>query len=714
MSLAPIPKPSSVGQGIMATIKTQSSYVNVRTGPDTNYADIGDIINNSTVTYYPASERDGWLWVEQSNLSGWVYKGVVSFQDAPTTTPNTTPSPYDGGIGMWHWKGSAIPENTIVEYIESMQRLAPNVKQIWVKVGDGNSWQGRFDSSQMAVNGPADVDRWVQTLERYGLEFHAWTVLKGVDIAGEASIMIETCKRPGVKSLIMDVEPYEHYWRAGREPIAPLMTNVRSNIPDGFHIGLGIDPRRAHYNSIYPDAWHPYVDSVHTMSYWKTFQRSVESVIDETYAVWGNYGKPLIPILQGNATLQEQQEAFSLITNRYNAKAVSWWRYGVINQWLAVNTPIVVNSGGNGDNGAGGSPDDDDGTIPSGTEQIIRPDSSDFRSGTYTGNNEFQTFSGAMGWDVKYTTTEQRTSKVWAEWKTELLVSGNYQIAVFVPSRHATTRKARYKIHGIRGTNTEVIVDLNQSIYNDEWVSLGIFDLVKGQPNAGKVFLNDVTGESGREIAFDAIRLKHVVEIDNGTTNPPDNNQPDPPEIVNGVYVADGYDSPVGTETERNGSQLWPSGWRDASPYARLYFVGTPREAYHTGADLNYGSPYADRGMPVYSPASGVVVYQANLSVWGNVTVIRHDPLRSPTGKVMWTRYGHMQNLRVNVGDRVKRGQQIGEIGDAGGRYVPHLHYDICPTDKVERSPGDWPGKSLSRIYQDYVDPLDFTRDNRP
>ena len=288
----------------------------------------------------------------------------------------------------------------------------------------------------------------------------------------------------------------------------------------------------------------------------------------------------------------------------------------------------------------------------------------------------------------KYTTTEVRTSKVWAEWKTELSISGNYQISVYVPSQHATTRKARYKIHGIRGTNTEVIVDLNQSIYNDEWVPLGIFDLVKGQPNAGKVFLNDVTTEGDKEIAFDAIRLRHLVEPPS-TTPPTTDPGTDIPDIINGVYVADGFDSPVGTAQERAGNQVWPSGWRDASPYARLYFVGTPREAYHTGADLNYGSPYADRGMPVYSPASGVVVYQANLSVWGNVTVIRHDPLKSPTGKVMWTRYGHMQNLQIKVGDRVKRGEMIGEIGDAGGRYVPHLHYDICPTDKVERSPGD-------------------------
>jgi murein DD-endopeptidase MepM/ murein hydrolase activator NlpD len=108
------------------------------------------------------------------------------------------------------------------------------------------------------------------------------------------------------------------------------------------------------------------------------------------------------------------------------------------------------------------------------------------------------------------------------------------------------------------------------------------------------------------------------------------------------------------------------------------------------------------------------VTFAARLSVWGNVIVVRHDPFKSPTGKVLYSRYGHVQNIMVNVGQRVKRGEQLAEIGDAFGTLVPHLHFDLSPTTKLETSPQDWPGKDYNRIIKDYIDPLIFVRNNRP
>lgn len=700
MSVTVVLKPTNAGERRLAIASTAAAFANVRSGPGTGYVTTGTIANNSQVLYYPATNTDGWLWVEQLQTAGWISTTVVNFTDiALPDRPNQGATPYDGEGGLWHWKGTAIPETTIDQLATNVKTNTPNVKGFWVKVGDGNAWQGNFDSGEMAVNNEQSVGFWVRKLEAHGLQFHAWIVLKGVDIDGEADIIIKTLQVPGVHSIILDVEPYEHYWEVGPEPIRPLMTKIRDAVGRDKHIGMAVDPRRQHYNSIYPAEWQPFVDSVHTMCYWSTFKRTVADVLEESYEVWGDYGKPIIPILQGDATVLEQQEAITLSVEKYGAKAISWWRYGRIGRWEAINTPIVV---------------DDDAGGPSsgyGEEVVIYPGGSGYRSGSYTGNQEFVEFTNVSGWKAYFTSTEPSSSKVWAEYKVDLPASGNYQISVYVPGRHATTKKARYKIHGIRGTNTEVIVDLNQSIYRNTWVPLGVFDLVKGQENAGKVFLNDVTGESGREIAFDAVRLRQIVSVPQQPEPPEDDEIPDK---IGGVYVSDGYDSPVGTAAQRASERLWPSGWRDASPFGVLYFVGTPREAYHTGADLNWGSPYQDRGLPTFACASGVVTFAANLRVWGNVIIIRHDPLRSPTGKVMYSRYGHVQDIMVRVGDRVKRGQQIAEIGDAAGTLVPHLHFDLSPTTKLASSPSDWPGKDASRIFRDYVDPLIFTRNNRP
>lgn len=708
-----VPKPSNAGVGQNAIANTKSAFVNVRTGPGTQYAIISDIRNNSLVVHYPPTLRDGWVWVEQRGFGGWVSTTVITFEVAVGNVPtNQTPTPYDGAVAIWHWKGSSIPEKSIEEFVANIKNRAPNVKQIWVKTSDGASWQGNFDAGggNMAVNGVADIDRWVNVLQQNGLEFHAWCVPQGKDIDREAAIISEVCKRPGVKSMILDVEPYTGFWQGGREAVRPFMLKIRQAVGGRFHIGFSMDPRPWHKDSIFPNEWFPFVQSLHPQTYWATFRISPEAALKQMHDTWGGFGRPIIPALQGDGLLVDQQEAHTLATQRYGFTGLSWWRYGVISQYGAVNTPVTITT----------SPSQPP-TNPSDNftdDVIVTPKGTGFRSGTYTGKPEFSEFDGTWGWQVLYKQTETNTSKVWAEWRANLPASGNYEISVFVPARHATTRRARYKIHGIRGTTTEVVVDINQAQNRNRWVTLGIFDLVKDAPNAGKVFLNDVTGEVGEDIAFDAMRFRRIVTAappasGGGTTTPPVTGGTRP-SIVNGVNVADGYDSPIGTEAQRKLSQIWPQGWLDASPFGVLYFVGTPSEAYHTGADLNWGKPYDDLGMPVYSCANGVVVFAARLSVWGNVIIIRHDPLYQPSGEVLYSRYGHVQNMKVKAGDRVRRGQLICEIGDAFGRYVPHLHFDLSPTTILETRPSDWPGKNQALLLKHYIDPKQFILRNRP
>ncbi|MGJ3241184.1 MAG: peptidoglycan DD-metalloendopeptidase family protein [Anaerolineae bacterium] len=706
-----VPKPATAGSGQTAIADTKLAFVNVRSGPGTNYRDIGDLRDNSLVVYYPNSKTsDNWYYIEYRGLSGWVAGSVVKFEPTIGGTIEQAPTPYDDKVAIWHWKGDAIAENTIEDFVRNIKQRAPNVDAIWVKTSDGSNWQGDFDRSQMGINGPDDIDRWVTVLQAHGLEFHAWCVPKGVDVDRETAIINAVCQRPGVKSMILDVEPYAGFWQGGKAGVRPFMLKIRRAIGGVFHIGMSVDPRPWHYASIFPDEWYPFVGSIHPQSYWATFRNTPAETLQQTYDTWAGYGRPIIPILQGDAPVVDQIAAQTLATQRHGATGVSWWRYGVISQYQAINTPIEIKDpGAPSDNTSDNFVD----------EVLIEPKSDGFRNGTY-GTKEFSEFQGTWNWPVLYTSTEPKTSEVWAQWKTDLPASGRYEIAVFVPARHATTTKARYKVHGIKGTTTEVVIDINQANNRNRWVSLGIFDLVKEQANAGRVFLNDVTGEVDKQIAFDAVRFRRIVRV---TTPPPDeggsggNTPPvtgDRPSEVGGVPVADGYDSPVGTAAERAGSRVWPSGWLDASPFGRLYFIGTPSEAYHTGADLNFGKPYEDKGMPTYACANGVLTFAGRLNVWGNVIIIRHDPLYTPNGQVLYSRYGHVQNMRVKVGDRVKRGQQLAEIGDGFGRFVPHLHFDLSPTTILDTRPTDWPGTNQAALLRNYIDPLAWIKKSRP
>ncbi len=609
------------------------------------------------------------------------------------------PTPYDNRVALWHWKGDSLGENSIDEIAQTLKRYAPAVSAIFVKTSDGSEWQGAYDQSQtMGINGPADVDKWVQGLAKYGMDFHAWAVPKGVDIPGESQKIIQVCNRPGVKSMILDVEPYQGFYKGGRETVRPLMTAIRAALPGSFHIGLSVDPRPQHYDAIFPDEWFPFVQSVHPQVYWATFQQTPETALAAAYNTWAKFGRPIFPVLQGDTDRPNMDRARRISISTYKAQGVSWWRLGVIGpvQWPAINVTI-----------SGTVPDttpDDGGTSGPGQfgkEVVVKPDARGYSNGTYDNtpvNNALKTFTNNAGWTTKYKATSSASSNVWARWDPELSDTGWYEVSTFVSDRHASTDNARFKLHNVRGQQGEVEIPIDQNRYYDLWVPLGVFYFNADDPAAGVVFLNDLTGENDKEIAFDAMRWRQILS-----------------PMPNAQFVADGFDAPIGVTAERRSAKVWPGQWLDATGYGVRYRLGTPQEAYHTGADLNLNAPYydADAHSPVYAAASGVVTFVGRIAGWGRVIVIRHDPLVT-TGQVVYGRYAHVEAPRVAVGKRVVRGEQIASVGNADGLYPYHLHFDISPTTILESQPGHWPKLNLNNLLTNYVDPRQFVARNRP
>lgn len=606
-------------------------------------------------------------------------------------------TPYDGKVGIWHWKGDSIAEDSIEALCRTIKKWAPAITQVWVKTSDGEYWQGKFDTDRnLAIDGLASVDKWVRILDSFGLEFHAWAVVKGQNIAEEADRIIEVCNRPGVRSMVLDVEPYSGFWTAGREPIRPFMTRIRRGIGGRFHLGMAVDPRPRRKASIFPDEWRPFVNSVHMQVYWDTFQRPYDEVLDEAFRTWGDYGLPLYPVMPGKAPRDEIKVAREYVIKRHKAAGMSWWRFGIIGpiEFPVINQPMEPVDGGT-------TPEPPPAKGRYGIEIVVTPDKPQYRDGAHGGGEVgtlLKKFKNTWGWTSKYKKTARESSQVWARWDPQLVASGWYEVSAFIPARHATTERARYKLHGVVGAASELVIPVRQADFYNVWVPLGVYQFDANNPTAGVVFLNDLTGEDDKEIAFDAIRWRQIVGIT-------------PTE----KYLADGYDSPVGTAAERRGDKLWPGNWFDATGFDRLYRVGTPNQAYHTGADLNMNEPYwdADAHSPVYAAASGVVVFADRLPGWGNVIVIRHDPLIS-TGQVLYGRYAHVEGVRVQVGDRVVRGQQICKVGNAEGLFTYHLHFDLSPTAVLETQPWHWPRMNRTELRANYVNPLDFILNHRP
>lgn len=85
----------------------------------------------------------------------------------------------------------------------------------------------------------------------------------------------------------------------------------------------------------------------------------------------------------------------------------------------------------------------------------------------------------------------------------------------------------------------------------------------------------------------------------------------------------------------------------------------------HEGTDMA-----GDYGTPIYATGDGVVTHAGWDNGYGRLVKIQHD-------FGIETRYAHMSALNVNVGQKVSRGDRIGDMGNSGRSTGTHLHYEV-------------------------------------
>ena len=91
----------------------------------------------------------------------------------------------------------------------------------------------------------------------------------------------------------------------------------------------------------------------------------------------------------------------------------------------------------------------------------------------------------------------------------------------------------------------------------------------------------------------------------------------------------------------------------------------TERKEFHSGLDISNKS-----GTKIIATANGRVSYAARKMYIGNMVQIDHGH-----GRI--TKYGHLKKLLVKQGQRVKRGDVIGLLGNTGRSTGPHVHYEV-------------------------------------
>jgi len=153
---------------------------------------------------------------------------------------------------------------------------------------------------------------------------------------------------------------------------------------------------------------------------------------------------------------------------------------------------------------------------------------------------------------------------------------------------------------------------------------------------------------------------------------------------------SDGFDFPVG------------------KPNAEGYYnaQGFGGKKHHLGDDWNGNAGgNNDLGDPIYAVANGIVTEAFDRKGgWGPIVRVVHYH----KGKFYESLYAHCNEMYVSAGQPVRRGQKIATIGNIGGKYLAHLHFEI-------RSEPDMPlGGGYSTNNTGYLNPTSFIKANRP
>ena len=91
----------------------------------------------------------------------------------------------------------------------------------------------------------------------------------------------------------------------------------------------------------------------------------------------------------------------------------------------------------------------------------------------------------------------------------------------------------------------------------------------------------------------------------------------------------------------------------------------TGQSAMHEGVDF-----MAEAGTAIHASTGGVVVYSDTHPQYGNMIEVDH-------GNDIVTRYAHASKLLVKVGQVVRRGDKIAEVGSTGRSTGNHLHFEV-------------------------------------
>lgn len=114
-----------------------------------------------------------------------------------------------------------------------------------------------------------------------------------------------------------------------------------------------------------------------------------------------------------------------------------------------------------------------------------------------------------------------------------------------------------------------------------------------------------------------------------------------------------------------SGPFLTPVAGRPGSPFGLRRWINGERRSFHTGVDIK-----APAGTPVLAANKGRVSMVGDHFFAGKSVFVDH-------GLGLYTMYFHLSEVRVEPGQHVERGEELGRVGSTGRATGPHLHWGV-------------------------------------
>jgi hypothetical protein len=217
---------------------------------------------------------------------------------------------------------------------------------VMLKTHDGPDWMSTIGKGLTTKEATFRIARLAEFFETGGVPFHAWSVVTGEDPkleAERASAVLEA----GARSLVLDLESYEGFWRGTDDDATTFATELRRRRPSST-IATTVDSRPWEIDRLPLDAFSGLTDSILPQSYWSMFQTpsnlehyrragydpgpagiTPEFVVNTAADRLAPFGRPLAPIGDGSTSDEATWQQFLDACALHDAPHVSVWRFGV-------------------------------------------------------------------------------------------------------------------------------------------------------------------------------------------------------------------------------------------------------------------------------------------------------------------------------------------------------------------------------------------------